>query len=333
MKNIFHSLAAAALLAAPAAAGYSATEAKCAAGDMQLFYYYLDRQPDPKVLERQTDCHPGKASLSMPGWLREAVPAMHDRKVWKDPEEGEVSAAEVWRAPVSILYEFADKLGKGKDRPDLESDLADQRLRFNMSVDRVARSGLETSFGGRGRALLSVLNQLMQDYDAVTQAAAQRNARALEDRSGDLLRRSRLLFSKLFETPEAAAKTPEVKYTPEARVLPGYRGVSLPVSGPQALFLEKGARVDMLVSFDAILADDKKEKVTATILQNVLVTNVRRPAAPGEPGVVQLLCNPNEAQYAALSLAQGSAIHLVRRAPGDLEMRPMEIASFRKLFK
>ena len=56
-------------------------------------------------------------------------------------------------------------------------------------------------------------------------------------------------------------------------------------------------------------------------------------AAAGEPGVVQLLCNPNEAQYAALSLAQGSSITLIRRAPGDTEMRPMEIASFRRLIK
>ena len=116
-------------------------------------------------------------------------------------------------------------------------------------------------------------------------------------------------------------------------MLPGYRGVSLGLSGAQAKFLEKGDRVDMLVTFEAIMNGDIKEKVTATILQNVMVTGVKKPAAAGESGVVQLLCNPNEAQYAALSLAQGSGIHLVRRAPGDLEMRPMEIASFRKLIK
>jgi hypothetical protein len=89
----------------------------------------------------------------------------------------------------------------------------------------------------------------------------------------------------------------------------------------------------MLVTFEAVMSGDVREKVTATILQNVLVTGVHKPASAAAQGVVQLLCNPNEAQYAALSLAQGSNIVLARRAAGDLEMRPMEIASFRKLMK
>jgi len=89
----------------------------------------------------------------------------------------------------------------------------------------------------------------------------------------------------------------------------------------------------MLVTFEAILSGGSKETVTATMLQNVVVLKVTRPDTVGGNGVVQLLCNPNEAQYAALSLAQGKTINLVRRAPGDLEMRPMEIASLRKLVK
>jgi len=89
----------------------------------------------------------------------------------------------------------------------------------------------------------------------------------------------------------------------------------------------------MLVTFEAILGSGSKETVTATMLQNVVVLKVTRPEIPGGEGVVQLLCNPNEAQYAALSLAQGKTINFVRRAPGDFEMRPMEIASFRKLIK
>lgn len=45
------------------------------------------------------------------------------------------------------------------------------------------------------------------------------------------------------------------------------------------------------------------------------------------------MCNPNEAQYAALSLAQSKSINIVRRAEGDFTMGPMEIATFRRLFK
>lgn len=70
----------------------------------------------------------------------------------------------------------------------------------------------------------------------------------------------------------------------------------------------------------------------APILQNVVVADVKRPEKLDQIGAVELLLNPNEAQYAALSLEQGS-LHLARRASGDAEMHPMEMATFRKLFK
>ena len=73
--------------------------------------------------------------------------------------------------------------------------------------------------------------------------------------------------------------------------------------------------------------------VTATILQDIVVLNVSKPDSPDGPGVVQLMCNPNEAQYAALSLAQSKRMNVTRRAPGDTELHPMEIASFKRLFK
>lgn len=112
----------------------------------------------------------------------------------------------------------------------------------------------------------------------------------------------------------------------------GYRGFSMTLSGSQLAFLNKGDRVDVLVTFEAKLKDDAKEKVTATILQNVVVLGIRQPAKLDEPGVVELEVNPNEGQYAALSIAQGS-VQLLLRAEGDTEMHPMEMASFRKLFR
>ncbi|MFA6028236.1 MAG: RcpC/CpaB family pilus assembly protein [Elusimicrobiota bacterium] len=119
----------------------------------------------------------------------------------------------------------------------------------------------------------------------------------------------------------------------EGGLYPGYRGVALPISSNQVVFLKKGDRVDVLVTFDAKMADDRKEKVTATILQNVLVVNVQKPTkADDKEGIVELLLNPNEAQYAALSIMQGQ-IHISIRSRGDTEMHPMEMASFRKLFK
>lgn len=327
---------AAAVLAAPAACAATPADqaAACAAEDMQVFYYYLDASQDPKVRDRATACHPGKTALKMPDWLQSSLPAMLERKVWKDPEEGELSEALLWQTPVSILYEFLSKALKTGD-PQAELDgYEDMRIRFMMSVDRVSRAGLESSFGGRGGPMLGVLNNLMRDFDEVTEAASDASKVKFGRKTGDIARRSRDLFAQVFEAPRAGAgKKPADKYSPEARVLPGYRGVSLPVAGAQALYLVKGDRVDMLVTFEAVMSGDIREKVTATILQNVLVTAVQKPSSAAAPGVVQLLCNPNEAQYAALSLAQGSNIVLVRRAAGDLEMRPMEIASFRKLIK
>ena len=112
----------------------------------------------------------------------------------------------------------------------------------------------------------------------------------------------------------------------------GYRGVSVPLSGDQTAFIKKGDRVDALVTFEAQMKDKSKEKVTATILQNVVVLDVIRPAKLEEKGVVELILNPNEAQYLALSLQQG-ALYLSLRASGDMKMEPMEMASFRKLFR
>lgn len=125
----------------------------------------------------------------------------------------------------------------------------------------------------------------------------------------------------------------EQKRAFKPEIIPGYRGVSLPVPAVQTLFLNAGDRVDLLVTFEAITKGDVKEMVTATILQNIIVVNVFRPGDADGTGVVQLLCNPNEAQYAALSLAQSKRMNVTRRAPGDVEMQPMEMASFKKLFR
>ena len=136
--------------------------------------------------------------------------------------------------------------------------------------------------------------------------------------------------------PSSAAPDEQGKRAPlksdSAGLFTGYRGVSLSLPGHQVAFLKKGDYVDVMVTFDAKMADKRKEKVTATILQNVRVVEVLKPAKTEERGTVQILLNPNEAQYAALSDAQGD-LHIALRAPGDTEMHPMEMASFRKLFR
>ncbi len=137
------------------------------------------------------------------------------------------------------------------------------------------------------------------------------------------------------EAPSQAVAAPAKADKPVTELQKGYRGTALPVPGSQLLFLKKGDMVDVLVTFDARMSEDgkeRKEKVTATFLQNITVINVVKPEKPEGTGAVELLLNPVEAQYAALALAQGD-ITISVRAPGDAELHPMEMASFRKLIK
>ena len=135
------------------------------------------------------------------------------------------------------------------------------------------------------------------------------------------------------------------------KIPPGYRGALVGVQPELKMLIKPGDRVDVLVTFDALMADGKKEKVTATSLQNVLVIGVggdlgqgldmsgyeknqaqaEKNAAFSEKATIALALNPNEAQYLALAMKQGEPSILLR-ALGDAEMHPMEMASFRKLF-
>ena len=51
-----------------------------------------------------------------------------------------------------------------------------------------------------------------------------------------------------------------------------------------------------------------------------------------EKAALSLALNPNEAQYLALSMKQGEVAVIVRGL-GDVELHPMEIASFKRLIK
>lgn len=147
-----------------------------------------------------------------------------------------------------------------------------------------------------------------------------------------------------------------VSLSPEAglsvKVPPGYRGCLLPLESDLLKLVKPGDRVDILVTFEAVMGDNRKEKVTATILQNVLVLGVganlgqgmssaqakaKDKAESADAGFsdkmgMSLALNPNEAQYLSLSQEQGK-VSVVVRGLGDVELHPMEIASFKRLIK
>lgn len=136
------------------------------------------------------------------------------------------------------------------------------------------------------------------------------------------------------------------------KIPPGYRGMALPVDSDILRLTKPSDRVDILVTFEAVMADGHKERVTATILQNILVLGVGTDLGQGrtsdeekarqaqeaasaqfsDKGVLSLALNPAEAQYLALSLKQGD-VSVVLRGLGDVEMHPIEMASFQKLFR
>jgi Flp pilus assembly protein CpaB len=118
-------------------------------------------------------------------------------------------------------------------------------------------------------------------------------------------------------------------FAAEPAVPPGYRAAFVPADRAEMLFIQPGSRLDMTVTFGARMTDDRKETVTATILQNVLVLDTVD--KDGLHGVL-LALNPNEAQYAMLCLTDGYRVHFTMRGKGDTEMHPMEIASFKRLF-
>ena len=334
-------LAAASALSAHAAPpALDAGELRCAAEDMQLFYYYLEPKTDPKLKEYKTACRGSQAAVKMPDWLAAGLPAMNERKAWKGPEAGEISEAQLWQLPISNLYALTSKLertlpetstGAVVSPYDIERELDDIRGILAYNVDRLIRAKMDDSFEGRGKGLISTLNMAIEQVDILTGALAVHDLAAYNVSAGKTINLSRELFAQLFSPPLAVGAAGY--YVVKPIIMPGYRAVSLPVPGYQAFFLKPGDRVDLLVTFEALMADDYKEIVTATILQDNVVLNVSRPETLDGVGVVQLMCNPNEAQYAALSLAEGKRLSFIRRAPDDTELHPMEMASFKKLLK
>jgi hypothetical protein len=118
-----------------------------------------------------------------------------------------------------------------------------------------------------------------------------------------------------------------------AALVEGYRGLVMPFPKDQLKWVRKGDSLDVICVFDAIMGKkgskdgEHKEKIAVTLLQNVRVAGV-----DARKGTVVLLVNPNEAQYGALALQQGT-VSLSLRAAGDTVLAPMEVASFRKLIR
>ena len=150
-------------------------------------------------------------------------------------------------------------------------------------------------------------------------------------------------------------KSSLMSLSPEAgislRVLPPNRAFILNVDNNISNLIKPNDRVDILLTFDALLKGGSKEKMTATILQGVQVLGVGNNLGQGMDGAARDRANQRqadasaftdkstlslalsalEAQYLALAQAEGD-ITIIVRSTGDININPIEISSFTKLF-
>ena len=133
----------------------------------QVFYYYFRKDRDQRL------------PFPLPSWIDQTLDAMIKRPVWQDPEEGILNEAQLWQAPATVLYEFFEitrKTFEPKDGGQLLSpgglitDYADNRGRFQMSLDRLYRAHLGSSLGGRGRAVMADFDLILKEMDSVVDA-------------------------------------------------------------------------------------------------------------------------------------------------------------------
>ncbi len=216
MKKLLICLLLAVCASAPLSAGVftqaEMDEVSCAAVKMQLFYYYLQPVKDASVLKHTVDCRGVKATFNMPQWIGEAVPEMAARKVWRDPEEGELSEAAIWQTPVSILYEYLEltrktfppEAGGASIQPGLlVKEYADTRIRFQMSLDRLYRARtskmtMGDSLNGRGRTIMASFNLILKEMESVADAISSTDSRAYAEAVTSSAMLSQDTFRSLF---------------------------------------------------------------------------------------------------------------------------------------
>lgn len=186
-------------------------EVSCAATKMQLFYYYLSPQKSDSIKDYRFKCKGNEVRYIMPKWLDEVLPNMVNKKVWRDPEEGEISEANLWQTAISILYEFmevtkksfpVEKGGANIQPALLVKEYSDIRIRFQMALDRLYRSRVAVdSFQGRGRSILAVFNLILKEMESLADAISSSNPKQYSQAVGAIAVLSQDAFSLILKSP------------------------------------------------------------------------------------------------------------------------------------
>ncbi|MBO7238118.1 MAG: hypothetical protein J6U96_02355 [Elusimicrobiaceae bacterium] len=130
------------------------------------------------------------------------------------------------------------------------------------------------------------------------------------------------------------------------------RGFVMTVDNNVASMIKPDDKVDILLTFEAMMKSGARQRVTVTLLQAITVLGVganlgqgldakaaaalrnqeEDSAAYTDSTALSLALSPRDAQYLALAREEGN-LSVVLRSPGDVNMYQMEIATFEKLFQ
>ncbi|MEA3306266.1 MAG: type II secretion system F family protein [Elusimicrobiota bacterium] len=185
-------------------------EISCSATKAQLFYYYLAPNRDPDLAKYKMKCNGRELNIFMPKWFDKSSKAMLAKKVWRDPEEGEITEAAMWQTSVSIIYEFlnlskktfpAEFGGAGIQPALLIKEYADIRIRFQMSLDRLYRARLFDSMNGRGRNIIPSFNLILREMESIADAVSSNNISQYSNSVTAIAVLSQDSFSLLFRGP------------------------------------------------------------------------------------------------------------------------------------
>ncbi len=137
-----------------------------------------------------------------------------------------------------------------------------------------------------------------------------------------------------------------------SKIPPKMRGYVLTVDNNLASMIKPNDNVDILITFEAMMKNGARERVTMTLLQTIKVLGVGSNLGQGldaksaaalknkeeedsaytDVSALSLALSPRDVQYLALAQKEGD-LSVVLRGPGDMNMYQMEIATFSKLFK
>ncbi|PIS46686.1 MAG: hypothetical protein COT17_07395 [Elusimicrobia bacterium CG08_land_8_20_14_0_20_51_18] len=185
-------------------------EITCASTKMQLFYYYISPNRSETIKDFKFKCKGKEIRYIMPKWIDEALVQMTAKKVWRDPEEGEISEANLWQTATSILYEFMEvtkktfpieKGGSNIQPALLVKEYSDMKIRFQMALDRLYRARLGDSFDGRGRSILAEFNLVLKEMESISDAISSSNAKQYSDAVSAISVLSQDAFSLIIKSP------------------------------------------------------------------------------------------------------------------------------------